>query len=101
MREAIHKQISQLEKAIEVQDRLRPAWGDDLVELTIAALKKQITELRQSLLDTKVPATSRELRPGLSAEFPGKINMALKGERRLVTVMFVVTSGFTAMSETM
>lgn len=101
MREAIHKKISQLEKAIEAQDRLRPACGDDLVELTIAALKKQITELRQNLLDTKIPATSRELLPGLSAEFPGKIKMALKGERRLVTVMFVDISGFTAMSETM
>jgi len=71
------EQITQLESAIIALEAQRSVLGDVVVELSLAALRQQLAELRVS------PAPS------------------LKGERRLVTVMFADISGFTALADTL
>jgi predicted ATPase/class 3 adenylate cyclase len=70
----------QLEQAIVHMEAQRATLGDAVVEASVTALRRQLAELEQA---------ERASRP------------ALRGERRLVTVMFADISGFTAMSETM
>ncbi len=65
----------QLEQAIITQEALRATLGDDVVNVTIAALREKLTTLEPE------PTTDRQ--------------------RKQVTVLFADVSGSTAMSETM
>lgn len=67
----------EIEQAITTLEAQRAFLGDTVVETSLAALRKQLTELERA-----------ETLP-----------LALKGERKQVTVMFADISGFTAMSE--
>ena len=68
---------TQLEQAIAHLENQRTVLGDAVVDASIAALKKQLTDMKAG----PKPAES--------------------GERKLVTVMFADISGFTALSEKM
>ena len=67
----------EIEQAITTLEAQRTFLGSTVVETSLAALRKQLTELERA-----------ETLP-----------LALKGERKQVTVMFADISGFTAMSE--
>lgn len=71
---AYHQDIEQAMMALEAQ---RALLGDTVVDTSLVALQQQLT-----------PSTPLEIS-----------SSALRGERKLVTVMFADISGFTAMSE--
>jgi class 3 adenylate cyclase len=75
------EQVVQLEQAIRTLEAQRVTLGDAVVDTASAALRRQLSELRQS--DAIAPAPS------------------LAEERKVVTVMFADLSGFTALSERM
>ncbi|MBN1138814.1 MAG: AAA family ATPase [Anaerolineae bacterium] len=72
------KEREQLEQAIHALEDHRAILGDAVVDAALASMRRQLAEL------------------GEKAAAP-----ALKGERKLVTVMFADISGFTALAETM
>jgi class 3 adenylate cyclase len=65
----------EIEQAIAALKAQRTTLGDEVVDLSLAALRQQLMDLAE--LDV--------------------LNSALKGERKQVTVMFADISGFTAM----
>jgi class 3 adenylate cyclase len=75
------EQAAQLEETIVKLEGQRVTLGDAVVDTALEALRRQLSELRQS--DSIASAPS------------------LAGERKVVTVMFADLSGFTALSEKM
>jgi class 3 adenylate cyclase len=69
----------QLEQAIAALEAQRDTLGDAVVDAMIAAARKELAVLER----TAAP------------------ELAMEGERKLVTVMFADISGFTALAETM
>lgn len=67
----------EIEQAMVALEAHREKVGDEVIEVSLAALRQRLTELE-----------------GLDA-----LSSALKGERKQVTVMFADISGFTALSE--
>src|SRR5262245_32438902 len=78
--DSLHEQISNLKKAIEAQETMRPALGDAVVETAVAVLRHQLNELERQVVQQDAASQAR---------------------RRLVTVLFADVSGFTAFSENM
>ena len=70
------QQIGKLEQAIDAQKSLRRTLGDDIVNTTVAALRKQLAELKAKVTP-------------------------FKQQRKQATVLFADISGFTAAVETM
>lgn len=66
------------------------------IEQTITALEAQRTFLDNRVVETSLAALRKQL---AELDRPEIIPLALKGERKQVTVMFADISGFTAMSE--
>ena len=66
-----------IEQAIAILEQQRPSLGQNVVDTSLAALHNQLDNIEQ----LNIPPS------------------ALRGERKLVTVMFADISGFTAMSE--
>src|SRR5215216_2012744 len=75
---SLDQQISDLKKAIDAQDSLRPVLGDSVVETTLSVLHDQLAEFERQ-------ATQQDA--------------ANQARRKLVTVLFADVSGFTAFSE--
>src|SRR5215211_1530845 len=70
--------ISDLKKAIDAQESLRPVLGDSVVETTLSVLRDQLAEFERQASQQDVANQAR---------------------RKLVTVLFADVSGFTAFSE--
>lgn len=68
----------QLEQAIQALEVQRAVLGDAVIEAALGPMRRQLAELEEK-----------------------KAAPTLKGERKLVTVMFADISGFTALAETM
>lgn len=73
----LYEQISNLKKAIEAQEGMRPILGDTVVETTLMVLRDQLSELEKQVVQ----------------------HDAAHARRKLVTVLFADVSGFTAFSE--
>ena len=71
------EQIFQLKAAMEALEAQRSILGDAVVDLSLKALQKQITELKTTL----------------TAATPSQ------GERRQATILFSDLSGYTSMNE--
>ena len=76
----VEEQIAQLEAAIAHLEAQRSVLGDTVVETALAPLTQQLSNLHRRVIAGPTPP--------------------LRGERRLVTVMFADISGFTAMAGT-
>jgi hypothetical protein len=48
MTKSINEQISELEEAIRIQEKLRDSLGDEVVNATVAALQEKLSGLRSS-----------------------------------------------------
>jgi class 3 adenylate cyclase len=88
---------AKLEAAIAAQERVRSIVGDELADLTIAALRDRLDALRSGPPDTPLA----RLHSYLPRELADKIRASghLEGERKQVTVLFADVSGFTSLSE--
>lgn len=78
MSKSLAAQISDLKKAIQAQESLRPTLGDEVVDTALAVLLPQLAELENRAHSEK----------GLE-------------KRRMVTALFADVSGFTGLSEKM
>ncbi len=105
---AIEEKIAQLRAAISAQETLRPTLGDDVVEVTLKALRTQIDALLAEQKDEAQPKTGpspeamlAQLQSYVPKQLADKTRAAgqIEGERRQVTVVFADISGFTALSE--
>jgi adenylate cyclase len=104
---AVDDQIHQVEQAIAVQEIIRPAVGDALVEPALGVLRAQL-----SVLHARLPGNSpngrAECRP-LYAELPQyrpagpattrHAPMLVGSDRKQVTILFADLANFTAISE--
>src|SRR5262245_44090722 len=66
------------------------------IEQAMAALEAQRALLGESVVETSLAALRQQLMPSTRSEISSS---ALRGERKLVTVMFADISGFTEMSK--
>ena len=105
---SIEEKIAQLRAAISAQETLRPTLGDDVVEVTLKALRTQIDALLAEQKDEAQPKTGpspeamlAQLQSYVPKQLADKTRAAgqIEGERRQVTVVFADISGFTALSE--
>lgn len=78
MQRLLDQQISDLRRAIEAQESLRPVLGADVVDVALAVLRQRLFELERRQAEER----NREL-------------------RKMVTVMVADISGFTALAEKM
>ena len=97
------EQISRLEAAIVAQEALRPTLGDAVVDVTLAALRAQLSALR----DLRRPGETKPLdydrphsyTPKYLADKILTTRSSIEGEHKIVTVMFADVANSTAMFE--
>ncbi|MBN1429132.1 MAG: tetratricopeptide repeat protein, partial [Anaerolineae bacterium] len=82
---SIDEQIANLKQAFAAQEHLRSTLGDAVVDATLVALQKQLTELEAQ---------------GASPPRAGGTRGGAQ-QRKQITVLFADVSGFTALSETL
>jgi len=97
------EQISRLEAAIAAQDTLRPALGDAVVDVTLAALQAQLSALRDLRRPGETKSVDfdrpRSYTPQYLADKILTTRGSIEGEHKIVTVMFADVANSTAMFE--
>ncbi|HEY0133344.1 MAG TPA: adenylate/guanylate cyclase domain-containing protein, partial [Nannocystis sp.] len=98
------EQIRQIHAAIAAQETLRPVLGDAVVEVTLAALRNQLSTLALPIPGSapiRTDALLAQLQGYLPRELADKMRAfgRIDSERKQVTVLFADISGFTEMSE--
>jgi class 3 adenylate cyclase/tetratricopeptide (TPR) repeat protein len=105
---SLDEKIHQIRAAIDAQESLRAALGDEAVDATVTALKKHLDSLlaeQGGTLGPSVALSSEQLLAQLHSYIPKQLADKIRatgqivGERRHVTVIFADISGFTALSE--
>ena len=118
---SLDAQIAELEAAIAAQEGLRKVVGDAVVDVTVAALRKQLLALKVQAAREEAPPesmspasvesmppsalTPEEMLARMQSYIPRELARKMRalgrieGERKQVTVVFADISGFTALSE--